>query len=163
MPETMSHEAGRETDALVAEKVMGWVRMTEGELYGDRFNEVYPGAANAGFDETRLCSYWYDPKTLDKHGQPCSTHHVDTVLEYDYSYIGFHPSTDISVAWLVVEKMPSDWWPEIGRMDDGTWYCEIVGRGDTPADVSDGPLARELADTAPLAICRAALACMEGD
>lgn len=66
-------------------------------------------------------------------------------------------STDIYYAWQVVEKLPRTFWPEVRRMDNGTWCCEIVGRGDTPVQVSPEPLALCFADTAPLAICRAAL------
>lgn len=70
-------------------------------------------------------------------------------------------STNITAAWEVLETLPRTLWPEVGRMDDGRWYCEIVSRGDAPAEVSPGPIAREIADTAPLAICRATLLAVE--
>ena len=78
------------------------------------------------------------------------------LLDESYSQLP-HYSTDIAAAWMVVEGLSKRFWPEVGRMDNGTWYCEIVGRGDTPAQVSNGPIAHEIAETAPLAICRAAL------
>ena len=64
-------------------------------------------------------------------------------------------STDIYYAWQVLEQLPPRSWPEVGRMNDGRWYCEIVGRGDTPIQVSTKPLARCIAATAPRAICLA--------
>lgn len=69
----------------------------------------------------------------------------------------WRPSTDMNCALMVMERLPTDLWPEVGRMDDGRWYCEIVGRGDTPPEVSPGPLAKVVSDTAPLAVCLAVL------
>ena len=67
-----------------------------------------------------------------------------------------HYSTSISAAWELVEKLDERWWPEVGRVDDGSWYCEIVDRNAIPLDVSGA--IREVCDTAPEAICRAFLA-----
>lgn len=61
-----------------------------------------------------------------------------------------HYSTDIAAAWLVVERMTSQgWWLEIdhGGVD---WKITFYGLG-------DDPFPTERADTAPEAICRAAL------
>ena len=117
----MNKVAGRELDALVAEKVMGWT------VHWASPPELCPPGA----------SYWRDGRQV--------------VFALPYY------SIDIAAAWKVVEGLPSAFWPEVGRMDDGRWYCEIVGRGDTPADVSPGPIARVVAHTAPHAICLAAL------
>lgn len=64
-------------------------------------------------------------------------------------------SSDISAAWQVVEKLNSnpknvcvDVWH-----DESGWYCSVHFIGDTEADK---------ADTAPLAICRAALLAVMG-
>lgn len=54
------------------------------------------------------------------------------------------PSTDIRAAWEVVEKLPGF---GMTHMRDGSWHVAFGG-GAFPAS----------ADTAPLAICRAALA-----
>ena len=100
-------EARRELDALVAEKVMGWRRMTEGELYGDRFDTVYPSAAAAGFDRSRLCSFWLNPAQRNEYGEPMGMH----LAEDDEDGYGpesekrFAPSTDIAAAWEVVETL----------------------------------------------------------
>ena len=93
----------RELDALVAEKVMGWVRMTEGELYGGRFDTVYPAAESAGFDRTRLCSYWLDPQLTNEYGEPEATRPAED-SDWDDD-VAWPPSTDIGAAWEVVEKL----------------------------------------------------------
>lgn len=76
-----------------------------------------------------------------------------------------HSSTDIAAAWQVVEHMKAQLWActltqldmnEIGRksfrMD--TWICRLTGFDDE---------VEARADTAPLAICRAALEALEGN
>jgi hypothetical protein len=64
-------------------------------------------------------------------------------------------SSNIDDAWKVVEKFPLDIWMEVGRMSSGRWYCELVHGAPEPSGVT--PLVRVVAETAPLAICRAAL------
>lgn len=93
--------AGRELDALVAEKVMG----------DTRFRQV-PRAQ------------WY------------------LVLD--------HYSTDIAAAWLVVENA-------VGRGMPAGINVAMNWAGDPDGYVAEWAGVRELADTAPLAICRAAL------
>lgn len=101
-------KAGRELDALTAEKVMG-LRVVRCPDHGD-------------------CIYWhaYGPDRPD--GQ---------LPEY---------STDIAEAWQVVEKLrdldPEIWW-------DVHWEC-VFNTNDSRVWGT--------ADTAPEAICRAALA-----
>ncbi len=69
---------------------------------------------------------------------------------------------DIAAAWKVVEKL----WPRLaspvligGGLDtkDKAWCCEIG-----PHDSDGMPAVEAFAPTAPLAICRAALAAEEG-
>ena len=62
-------------------------------------------------------------------------------------------STDIAAAWLVVEKCE---YFNIERENKfvGTWQCDVV------IDVRGGSAS---ADTAPLAICRAALKAVEAE
>ncbi len=113
-----THPAGRELDALVAERVMGWKRPTKKR------------------DVT-----WYRAD-----GSGCGAENIP------------HYSTDISVAWQVVEKMCANNYSfDAGsweNMDDGNnWYACFehsteVYRPSTPAP------------TMPLAICRASLAAM---
>jgi hypothetical protein len=105
--EILNMPAGREMDALVAEKVMGW----------------------------RL--------------HPHKTHWMTN--NNNFRRIGtFLPSDDISAAWEVVEKMK-----EKGRLylivsDDIGYKAEILLNDPVP-------MATAQCDTAPLAICRAAL------
>lgn len=110
--------AGRELDAMIAERIMGW-----------RWHEVlavwspYPYSTLA---ETRSASEW------------C-------------------PSTDIAVAWEVLEVMHGRGFGiEVFRYGKSEglevlWFVDIGG-ADTVS-----------AETAPLAICRAALAALEWD
>lgn len=65
----------------------------------------------------------------------------------------FCPSTQIEHAWRVLEQFT---WPQFYtrfiRTDKGHWRCDIELNG------GDGPNRSAWAETAPLAICRAALA-----
>jgi hypothetical protein len=65
-----------------------------------------------------------------------------------------HYSTDIAAAWLVVEKLAPnmDFYMEIATKDDG-WFVMFGDDLDKAC----------IADTAPLAICRAALKVVEND
>ena len=57
-------------------------------------------------------------------------------------------STDIAAAWLIVEKMRN---PDFRLSKDGDWACCFGGTISYCG----------FADTAPLAICRAAMAALE--
>lgn len=111
--------AGRELDALVAEKVMGWKR------YGRR---------NSGT--------WTAPGGFNASAGSWPTY-----------------STDIAAAWEVVEAMQKKAWVTEVSAD-----CFVDGR---PAGFTahcwydDDSRHYATADTAPLAICRAALQAME--
>lgn len=102
--------AGRELDALVAEKVMG--------IAVNRFGEVIQPGMGVGM-----------PRRY---------------------------STDIASAWGVVEKMQADGW--FFKVEDGAlhtcWYADFIIS--EPGRPPKGPR-RTQADTAPLAICLAAL------
>lgn len=113
--------AGRELDALIAEKVMGWAPVHDG-----------------------LNFRWADGGDYEKrHRYVC-----------DWS-----PSTDIAAAWQVVERMDSlGWYLTIDRLSSGErvrfWRCEWMRYTEENEKCGD---CWEDADTAPLAICRAAL------
>ena len=113
-------EAGRELDALVAEKVMGW--RIKGKDWVDEHGR-YQGAVE---------TYW-----VIADGGPSK---------------GWHPSTDIAAAWLVVEKLGWQYVFRLGNRDD-KWWCVLSVEPDW--QLSDNCAE---APTAPLAICRAALA-----
>lgn len=69
-------------------------------------------------------------------------------------------STDIAAAWLVVEKLIADgWFPDVQFNDWGTesWHATLMRRTDD--ERADGYHGAQAA-SAPLAICRAALAAL---
>ena len=119
-------KAGRELDALIAEKVMGL----------DVHNKV---------------NIFYNRPKNQKHGWQNIPHY----------------STKIADAWLVVEKLANEGFcPALIYDDDGSWTMAFDGIQNLPED--DEPLitsfcieAKMIADTAPLAICLAALKAIE--
>ena len=112
------YEAGRELDALIAEKVMGWNRRGPGRHVSDYNN------------------WWIlpDGKSLNP--------------------LRFCPSTDISAAWEVVLSLRNRW-GTFTLVAGLQWHCY---------DNEDGNYVERMgsADTAPLAICRAALKAVQG-
>ena len=105
-------EAGREMDALVAEKVMGWKRVPH----------AHPEIEAAG-------GMWLTPRGP----RMCPAY-----------------STDIAAAWGVVEWFTRrSYTVALHTTHSDGWVCSI--RGALLADTAQAP-------TAPLAICRAALA-----
>ncbi len=125
-------KAGRELDALVAENVMGW--------------HVY---------ESGRCSLMARQTLPDGDEIEhiiATTHPWETA---DYS-----PSTDIAAAWQVVEKLMEKGWTvtlaprQFEKYPENRFKfhgCRMVGDPQTMQSFSDH------ADTAPLAICLAAL------
>jgi hypothetical protein len=114
--EIMQMEAGRELDALVAKKVMGW-------KYGQ-----------AGVD----WSGWVG---------------VNPRPSKEANLGHFSPSTNISAAWEVVEKLKENQYslPQIYLTDsDNDWHVSVRVAGDQGFIDIQSP-------TTPLAICRAAL------
>ncbi|MGC4378284.1 hypothetical protein WD019_15350 [Fictibacillus sp. Mic-4] len=110
-------KAGKELDALIAEKVMGWKVAYYPTI--DIFE---------AYDEER------NPIILGKH---------------------FSPSTNISDAWLVVEWLESN----IGGISLES-HCDERRYSFRVFNGTHWIVAR--AETAPLAICLAALKCVEG-
>jgi hypothetical protein len=111
--------AGRELDALIAEKVMGW-----------RF--MHDGLGNMR---------WYqDTVAIDGYGP-----------NHWGGYRDFSPSTDIAAAWEIVKKMRARGIPlrlvlVCAPGDPEWWYASFEANG-----------WQVESNTAPLAICRAAL------
>jgi hypothetical protein len=128
-------EAGRELDALIAEKVMGWSSQADG-LYWD-----------AGNHRTRLVLGSIIAKKRDEMG-----------LENAHGFV-FAPSTNIADAWEVVRKMGmvliENSGEAFGKLDE--WNVQFVGhdKEGEPHWVS------ESAETVELAICLAALKAKE--
>ena len=130
-------KAGRELDALIAEKVMGWSSQADG-LYWD-----------AGNHRTRLVL-----------GSIIAKKRKEMGLENAQDFV-FAPSTNIADAWMVVEKLGR--WRGFDFMlvmpdPEQTFHLHTYEAGWYEA-TNDGPERRVVgdADTAPLAICLAAL------
>ena len=112
--------AGRELDALIAEKVFGSPKPT------------------VAFDNVHICSpdgvwAWIATKADGS----------------DFDWRPLLPySRDIAAAWEVVEKM-RNYCFTIGNLPSGYWNASFHGTVDV--------VGSDTAETAPLAICRAAL------
>lgn len=113
--------AGREMDALIAEKVMGY---------------TLSGLSLPAYPKYKL----FDIESGEFSG------YVKEVPHY---------STDIAAAWEVVEKM-KNYLFVCGRTDDGIWEAYFF-----PVNSGIGKLSEAHGDTAPSAICRAALKTMK--
>ena len=108
-------KAGRELDALIAEKVMGW-----------KVN--------------------YDNWTVAKpHFSKPDTFWCVSLKAGDWA--AFTPSTQIADAWLVVEKLIGQYEFMVQAIDGERWIAVFFHEAE--------------ADTAPLAICLAALKAVE--
>lgn len=160
--------AGREMDALIAERVMGW-ELVDNDYYilnrpGDPFYKTHPDPA--GLVPTR------DGKSL---GTPSQVKWQDLFEELEIHSVGlywidpvnrsvveadnFQPSTDIAAAWQVVERLEAiNIGVELSHAPDDQWECWSLHQTEPNRYESWGQI---WADTAPLAICRAALKAME--
>lgn len=116
--------AGREMNALIAEKAMGWT-----VFYGE-----YKGYEL--FDDEVAQGY---PPKEEADGVP-----------FEIPYY----STDIAAAWEVVNRM-KNYFFVCGRTDEGRWEAIFY-----PVNSGVGKLSEAHGDTAPSAICRAALKAM---
>lgn len=126
--EILNMPAGREMDALVAEKVLG--------LQPCDAWEMFHWSMSGG-------EYIHHPERCI-HGNKC--YPVDFCPEY---------SNNIYSAWKVMEKI-IEYGPAIRwDIEENYWYCTLWYSSD-PNDV----LCEGQADTASLAICRAALLAM---
>ena len=128
-------EAGWETDALVAEKVMGWKHITH-------FNQSPIADGWIGFWDGE----W--PQWVKRPDE-------DNVWQ---------PSTDITAAWEVVEKLEYNW--SLGR-DVGQCSDDYETSGDKlyrfVYSAPGMPMQGISANTAPLAICRAVLKAIQNE
>lgn len=131
-------EAGRELDALVAERVIGakWYAFTD------------PGDTGT----SRILRLDSDARGSLRRGLIVPAQ-MDEPIDSFYGYDGLpRYSTDIGAAWEVAEKMVSDGHVFIVK-GDGLRTGDFSPRWTVLCD----NLPRTDADSAPLAICRAAL------
>lgn len=83
-------KSGRELDALIAEKVMGWVRLF--------YKEANPN--NPYFSERNaLTEYWHDPVTLEQKEL------AEDSDDYYHPKDAWSPSENIADAWTVLETL----------------------------------------------------------
>jgi hypothetical protein len=143
-------KAGRELDALIAEKVMGWKPRQSKHGY---WNLDGPNGEHFTDIDRRDYTAQYDKETGQKVQQA-------PWWEYFWDEIPFY-STNIADAWEVVEKLGR--WRGFDFMlvmpnPEQTFHLHTYEAGWYEA-TNDGPERRVVsdADTAPLAICIAAL------
>lgn len=173
-----AHEAGRELDAIVAERVMresltvpreralamvgeGFVSATgrpfKLNVFGSRLEVNVPDGESLGGhpsdDDWNQRYYRYIAEYLlrdPEFGPP-----VEQRVQQAMRAPAKHYSTDIAAAWTVVEKHGlGDWNWRVSQTDAGNWFAEVrLGY-----ESSYSAAFPAWAETAPLAICRAALA-----
>jgi hypothetical protein len=133
-------KAGRELDALVAEKIFGWRRMSWKDYHAFqkqlcRYN---------GTDSREELTYgWHDAEGNMVNGR------AEDCDDYYSPEAAWSPSSDIAAAWQVVERFLLD---EKGHVDLSVEAEGVYCRISCYSFDGDG-----IADTAPLAICLAAL------
>jgi hypothetical protein len=152
-----SLEAGRELDALIAEKVFGWSERVE-VIRGNAYKKAEEREWFTAFHERPKSSIYSDmgdfSRFTGRNGQGFSCGKPRKI------HVPPNYSTDITAAWQVVEAMkdrPGETADHLGfgidshTIADGTrGYSAAIGRYGATAP------------TAPLAICRAALRALEG-
>lgn len=148
-------QAGRELDAKVAEAMgfpMEW-----------QVAEVHHYAGG----KLRVVTRTGAPATLAECEKLCAELNHGSRRRFSPVAVAEPYSTDIAAAWEVVERMRGDGFAfEVSSVwhGEGTYasfarWERIVGEGPYYADVE--PDGQNRADTAPLAICRAAIAALD--
>ena len=130
--EILKMEAGEEMDRLVAEKVMGWKIFKHDYIPIGTQDEIW-GCDN-GVHFIKGIPYKLDTTTSEGN-------------LYSHSWKNWEPSINILAAWEVVEKMN---YLQILHLSSGEWQVVF---SKTISDIFH----LAYAETAPLAICRAAL------
>lgn len=139
---------GKELDILIAEKVMGWRRLT--------YAQANPGNKNYAGD-MRLTPHWYDEQLSE-------TRLAEDSYDYYQPEEAWSPSTNIADAWDVVEKLkyfeiqapnaPCNGGEYANHSTD--WAVEL---GLAPDGAEESVFARGI--SAPHAICLASLKAVE--
>lgn len=148
--------AGRELDARIAHEVMGFPDGVA--LHGE-----YPRDIGCEPPDGQYPYFFHGTVFFERHG-----------FGHDFT-----PSSDIAYAWLVVERLRTlGWLVRVQEMPDGFPYRDDMTGEPTftaralcllyPVAQREGGVRhvrehRAMADSTPLAICRAALAAIEKD
>ena len=144
------HEAIRCLDAWIAEYVMGW------KPYKIvNYNILYPPTMQANADAH---AYGYKPFDPDCEYDFDSSHFFDSSRGGKTKPIVPKYSTEIQVAWGIVEKIAKTNYVDIGVDEHGA-QVQIDSFEDDRWEF--GAVESTRAETAPLAICRAALKASE--
>lgn len=135
---------GRELDALIAEKVMGWKRLT----YAQNFYKRDPDS-HKYHDDYRLTMWWHSD-ILNQYGtfEEMALAEDSDCFSCQQVDPAFSPSTDMADAWEVVSRLKDkheffELWSHSGK-----WWCGFGVKG--KASVNE-------IETAAHAICLAAL------
>lgn len=122
---------GPEMDAMIAEKVMGLTSTGEKSNYGERFKTKWPQG-----DIIHLS------------------------MDYAESLVPRY-STDIAAAWVILEEF---WYPSVSfNQKNGKWKCSLSAKAvlNMKTGLVDKSVHWAYDYSAPMAICRAALAAKE--
>ena len=130
------HEAGRKLDALIAERVMGWVST---ELPLTEFLKRTIG-------DEKIVPGWLEDDCSDWRTNP------HTLPPY---------SSDIAAAWKVIEKINNTFGIKFVVLPTGVTGIEMAKQ--LPAEFGYAVKVVVDAPTFPLAVCRAALAMKDVD
>ena len=140
---SMSTEQSRALDAQVAERVMGWKWYGMSPAFAELAGQDHPWVGRRALREDASNGVWTVEATLDM------------PVHDDFSTFPRY-STDMAAAWLVVEKLAAQGLRlSLDAFGGDPWWAEF-------ADEKWERGAQATAPTAPEAICRAALAAMEG-
>lgn len=137
----LEHPANRCLDAWVATAVMGWEKFEVGYFGSDsspRQNEL---------------EEWMDKNEIESVGD----YFIDVDKDFWIEEEKWKPSSDISAAWEVVEKMEGDWW----KMEFLTGIHAAMFEKPN-MKCADQTYHEATADTMSLAICRASLLAVLG-
>ena len=142
-------EPGRELDALVAEKVMGWRRMRWMDYHA-------PSRGCSGEDQRVSLTYsWHDAN-----GE--MTENVEDMSSDEGDNPPWSPSTDIAAAWPVFEKLrlmlPAQ---EIMLYYCDGWSVGSLCQAPSTIEIGDRFSSIDSVATAPHAICLTALEAVE--
>lgn len=142
MSETKERVAGRELDAIVAERGMC---------------ATWTPSDDVARDICEMCGFAIPIETLSLGRVVFAWRHEDGSLTPRDNMPAY--STDIAAAWLVVELMRADGWQfDLGSNDESEWYAEFVRVIRGPRAAIGGLHTNE---SAPLAICLAALEALD--
>ena len=134
--------AGREMDALVAQKVMGeskWEPFVRSVIPNEPCGTSFNGCP---YEKDNHYKYWHETGLEELHNRKSPKYY----------------STSISSAWEVVEKLSKIKAIWVGNERDGNGWTCLIGEPNPHVLLPEAKVdADGYGESAPLAICRAAL------